>query len=104
NERFKARTGVDMLGNSNTTYAGVHILQAALEAAGSTGGDAIRKAFIEMDLTDGVPMFMYERVRFDGTGFMQHSQLVGAQVRNAEAQVIWPEGLKVAEAVWPVPD
>jgi hypothetical protein len=22
NERFKARTGVDMLGNSNTTYAG----------------------------------------------------------------------------------
>lgn len=57
-----------------------------------------------MDLTDGVPMFMYERVRFDETGIMQHSQLVGAQVRNAEAQVIWPEGLKVAEAVWPVPD
>jgi hypothetical protein len=45
-----------------------------------------------MDLTDGVPMFMYERVRFDETGIMQHSQLVGAQVRNAEAQVIWPEG------------
>ncbi len=104
NERFKQRTGVDMLGNANTTYAGVHVLRAALEQAGSTDGETLRDAFANLDITEGVPMFMYERVRFDDTGFMRHAQLVGAQVRDGQAQVVWPDTLKVADVTWPIPD
>jgi branched-chain amino acid transport system substrate-binding protein len=104
NARFKARAGVDMLGNANTTYAGVHIFQAALEKAGSTDGAKIRDALAALDLTSGPAMFMYERVQFDPTGFMLHAKLVGAQVREGQGRVIWPESLKVTDAVWPVPD
>jgi len=104
NARFKGRTGLDMLGNANTTYAGVHIFHATLEKAGSTDGAKIRDALAGLDLTSGAPMFMYERVKFDQTGFMTYAKLVGAQVRDGQARVIWPESLKVTDAVWPVPD
>jgi branched-chain amino acid transport system substrate-binding protein len=104
NARFRARTGVDMLGNANTTYTGVHIFHAALERAGSTEGAKIRDALAALDLTAGPPMFMYERVKFDQTGFMTYAKLVGAQIRNGQARVIWPDSLKVTDAVWPVPD
>lgn len=104
NARFKARTGVDMLGNTNTTYAGVHIFHEALEKAGSTDGAKIRDALAALDLTSGAPMFMYERVKFDQTGFMTYAKLVGAQVRGGQARVIWPDALKVTDAIWPVPD
>jgi branched-chain amino acid transport system substrate-binding protein len=104
NARFKARAGVDMLGNANTSYAGVHIFHAALEKAGSTEGPKVRDALAALDLTTGPAMFMYERVQFDQTGFMPHAKLVGAQVRDGQGRVIWPDSLKVTEAVWPVPD
>lgn len=104
NARFKTRTKVDMLGNANTTYAGVHIFHAALEKAGSTEGAKIRDALAALDLTSGPPMFMYERVKFDQTGFMTYAKLVGAQVREGQGRVIWPDALKVTDAVWPVPD
>ncbi len=104
NKKFKARTGNDMLGNANTTYAGVYILHAALEKAGSAEGAKIRDAFVGLDLASGVPMFMYERVKFDQTGFMPHATLVGAQITSGQTSVIWPDTLKVANARWPVPD
>ncbi|MGQ0665240.1 MAG: ABC transporter substrate-binding protein [Pseudomonadota bacterium] len=104
NAKFKARTGVDMLGNANTTYAGVQIFHGALEKAASLEGDKIRAALAALDMTSGGPMFMYERVSFDPTGFMPYAKLVAAQVRDGQARVIWPESLKVADALWPVPD
>jgi branched-chain amino acid transport system substrate-binding protein len=104
NARFKARTGKDMLGNANTTYAGVHIFHAALEKAGSTEGPKIRDALAGLELTAGPASFMYEKVSFDKTGFMPHATLVGAQVMNGQARVVWPSALKVTNAVWPVPE
>jgi len=104
NDRFKKRTGKDMLGNANTTYAGVYIFKAALEKAGSADGPKIREALAALDLVDGPQTFMYERVKFDQTGFMPRSTLVGAQVRGGSARVVWPTALRVADATWPVPD
>lgn len=104
NERFRKRTGKDMLGNSNTTYAGVHIFKAALEKAGATEGPKLREALAGLDLVEGPQTFMYERVKFDQTGFMNRATLVGAQVKGGQAKVVWPTAMRVADAVWPVPD
>jgi branched-chain amino acid transport system substrate-binding protein len=103
NERYRARTDKDMLGNANTTYAGVFILADALNRAGSTDGEMIRNALRETDMTEGVPAFMYERVTFDENGMMPGSILVGAQITDGRARVIWPETYKVEEPVWPTP-
>jgi len=103
NKRFVERTGVDMLGNANTTYAGVWIFAEAIKKAASTDPKAIRDALASLDLTEGVPMFMYEKVEFDQTGFMKYAKNVAAQIRKGQADVIWPDSLAVAEAQWPVP-
>lgn len=103
NERYRARAKKDMLGNANTTYAGVYILADALNRAGSTNGAAIRDALHATDMTTGVPMFMYERVSFDKKGMMPGSILVGAQIRDGRARVVWPDTYKVNDPVWPVP-
>lgn len=103
NERYRKRANKDMLGNANTTYASIYILADALNRARSTQGAAIRDALRKTDLKGGVPGFMYERVWFDDKGMMPGSILVGAQVQNGRARVIWPDSYKVQEAVWPVP-
>jgi branched-chain amino acid transport system substrate-binding protein len=103
NDRFRKRSGgKDMLGNSNTTYAGVHILRAAIEKAASADGTAIRDALRTLDLVSGPQTFMYERVKFDETGFMPRTTLVAAQVNNGSAKVVWPNALQTAKPVWPV--
>jgi len=103
NERFKKRSGgKDMLGNANTTYAGVHILRAAIEKAASADGVAIRDALAGLDLVLGPQSFMYERVKFDNTGFMPRTTLVAAQVTGGQPKVIWPTAYQTTKAVWPV--
>lgn len=103
NERFRKRSGgKDMLGNANTTYAGVHILRAAIEKAASVDGTAIRDALRTLDLVSGPQTFMYERVKFDETGFMPRTTLVAAQVSNGSAKVVWPNAYQNAKPVWPV--
>lgn len=103
NERFLKRSGgKDMLGNANTTYAGVHILRAAIEKAGSVEGVAIRDALAGLDLVLGSQSFMYERVKFDNTGFMPRTTLVAAQVTGGKPKVIWPSAYQTTKAVWPV--
>ncbi len=103
NDRFKKRSGnKDMLGNSNTTYAGVHILRAAIEKAASADGTAIRDALAGLDLVMGPQSFMYERVKFDDTGFMPRTTLVAAQVNGGQSRVIWPTAYQTGKAVWPV--
>jgi branched-chain amino acid transport system substrate-binding protein len=103
NAKFKAKTGKDMLGTANTTYAGVYVLADALQRAGAPEGPKIRDALAKTDLKSGPAMFMYEHVRFDDKGFMPNSVLVGAQIQKGEAKVIWPASLKVSEPIWPVP-
>lgn len=103
NDRFKKRSGgKDMLGNSNTTYAGVHILRAAIEKAASADGTAIRDALAGLDIVDGPQRFMYERVKFDGTGFMPRTTLVAAQVGGGQSKVVWPSAYQTTKAQWPV--
>jgi branched-chain amino acid transport system substrate-binding protein len=103
NERFKKRAaGKDMLGNSNTTYAGVYVLKAAIEKAASGDGTAIRDALSNLDLVSGPQSFMYERVKFDATGFMPRTTLVAAQVNGGQSRVVWPTAYQTTKATWPV--
>lgn len=103
NDRFKKRTGKDMLGNANTTYAAVYILADALERAASPEGSKIRDALAATNITSGPATFMYEKINFDAKGMMPNSLLIGAQIQRGGARVVWPNSLKVVDASWPVP-
>jgi len=103
NARFKEKTGLDMLGNANTTYAGTLIFAEAINAAGSSDPTAIRDSLASLKLTESPALFMYPQVEFDETGFMMHAENVVAQIDGGTARVVWPNELAVADVKWPVP-
>ncbi len=103
NDKFKAKYGVDMLGNTNTTYAGTWILKDALEISCSTDPKKLAETLRTMNLKEGVWNFMYPEMSFDDQGFNKVMLNVVAQIQGGKTNVVWPKAYAVAEAVWPVP-
>lgn len=103
NDRFRQKFGTDMTGNANTTYAATWIVKDALERAGSTDGERLRQALADTDIRTGVPMFMYDRVKFDEAGRNVYAFNVVAQLRGGAFHVVHPVRVAASAAVWPVP-
>lgn len=104
NDKFKAKYGMDMIGNINTTYAGTLILADALEKACSADPKVLAETLRTMHLTEGSWGFMYTDIQFDDQGFNTYARNAIAQIKNGEAVTVWPAEFKVDEPVWPVPD
>ncbi|MEN4013486.1 MAG: ABC transporter substrate-binding protein [Bellilinea sp.] len=103
NDQFKARFGLDMTGNINTTYAAMWVLYEALEKACSTDPAALAEVLRTTRFEGGNYSFMYPAVEFDEKGFNRYTSNVIAQIQDGVPMVVWPTDLAVAEAVWPVP-
>ena len=104
NQKFRDLYGVDMTGNANTTYAGTWVVKEALELAASADRDALFNTLRTMELTGGKIGFMYDVVKFAEDGLNEGAFNVAAQVRDGEALTVWPEHVRVAEPIWPVPN
>ncbi len=104
NDRFRKKHGGDMTGNANTTYAAVWIAKDGLERAGTVDGERLRQAIADTDIRTGVPMFMYDRVKFDETGKNAYAYNVVAQLQKGSFRVVHPVRVAVATAQWPVPN
>lgn len=108
NEAFKSEYGLDMIGNINTTYAGMFVLADALEVACSTDPDVLAETMRTIELDENSPWsfgwnFMYPAISFDETGFNRYTSNVIAQIQNGTAMVVWPDDVAVVDAIWPVP-
>jgi branched-chain amino acid transport system substrate-binding protein len=91
NSRFRARFGVDITGDSAHAYQAILVLNDALERAGSTDKEALRKALAATDLPRGPQMILpSERLRFDATGQNEFARLFVVQIRNGEWVPVWP--------------
>ena len=55
NEEFKAEYGVDMNGHSAESYTVVWLFKAAIEAAGSTDGAAVKDALANLEINGEFP-------------------------------------------------
>ena len=73
----------------------------AMRVRGHTGSFLL-DALAGLDLVLGPQSFMYERVKFDQTGFMPRTTLVAAQVNSGQSRVIWPSAYQTTKPVWPV--
>lgn len=102
NEQFKAKYGMDMIGNINTTYAGTLILADALEQSCSTDPKKLAETLRTIDLKEGAWKFMYTEVKFDDQGFNVFAKNAIAQIVNGETVTVWPKDFSVAEPTWPV--
>lgn len=109
NERFTEKYGYGMNAEAVKAYASMYVIKDALERAGSTDGEALRKALSETNITEGPTQMYASEIVFDETGQMTNAPLVISQFQKVDGKMqrvsVWPE----AEArpgmdiVWPFP-
>jgi branched-chain amino acid transport system substrate-binding protein len=91
NDRFRARFGIDITGDSAHAYQAMWVLKDALERAGSVDKKKLRDAIAATDMTKGPHMILpVERLRFDSAGQNEYARLFVVQIQNGELVPVWP--------------
>lgn len=110
NAKYKAEYGTNLTGEAVDAYVAVYVLADALERAGSTDPDKLRKALAETDLKTGsAAIVSYESIEFDETGQNKHASPVIVQINDIgqglERITIWPKSARRAgyTPVFPIP-
>lgn len=109
NEKFTQKYGYGMNAEAVKAYAAMYIIKDALERAGSTDPEAIRKALAETNITEGPTQMYASEIIFDETGQMVNAPLVISQFRKVDGKMervsVWPEeeARPGMEIVWPYP-
>lgn len=109
NKAFEEKYGYAMNAEAVKAYASMYIIKDALERAGSTDPEALRKAFSETNITEGPTQMYASEIVFDETGQMVNAPLVISQYRKVDGKMervsVWPEAeaRPGMEIVWPYP-
>ena len=110
NEKFKARYGYNLAGESVDAYIAMYVIKDALERAGSLDPVKIREALAKTNLRSGPAMIAsYDAIEFDATGQNKHAALSIVQINDLgnglERITVWPKGARRAgyTPVFPVP-
>ena len=117
NKEFKDKFGVDMNGHSAESYTVVWLFKAAIEKAGSTEGEAVKKALSEL-VIDGAfeggrdIVLPYSKIDFedeyDLAGSKHYRDNTSASVAIAQIQdgawkTVWPFEFSSAKIQFPAP-
>jgi len=93
NERFRARFGTDITGDSAYAYQSVLVLKDAFERAASLDRGKLREALASTDMPKGPSMILpAERLRFDAQGQNETARLYIVQIQDGEWLPVWPAG------------
>jgi branched-chain amino acid transport system substrate-binding protein len=95
--------GKNLDGNSARSFTGFLVLADAINRAGSTEPEAIRKALAATDIPGSQLIMPWAGVRFDEKG--QNKEAIGlmVQIQQGKFRIVWPQSLASAELVWPYP-
>jgi len=104
NELYKAKYGHDMSPNAARSFTAPFVVADAINRAGSTDPEAIRKALLETDIPAEHLISPYEGVRFDP---VTHDNVLARslylQILDGEFRVVWPFELAAVPYVYPFP-
>lgn len=91
NDRFHARFGSDITGDSAYAYQSVRVLKDALERAASADRKKLREALAATDMPKGPDMVLpMERLRFNAEGQNEDVRLFISQIQDGELVPVWP--------------
>src|SRR5437868_4346840 len=103
NDLFQARYKINFTGNSSRTFTGLMVLADAINRAGSTDPEAIRKALAATDLSGKGLIMPWKGVKFDATGQNTLGQGILVQIMDGKYNTVWPFDLASREVTWPMP-
>ena len=104
NDMFKERVGKDMDGSSARAFTGMLVLADAINRAGSTDPEAIRKALRETDISGDMLIMPWEGIKFDPeTGQNLLGRGIIVQAQEEKYYTVWPFELASRDIIWPMP-
>jgi len=104
NALFRRRHGRNMTGNSARAFTGLVVLADAINRAGSTKADKIRKALLDTHIPGTDLIMPWDGVRFDpDTGQNVLGKGLIVQLQKGEYVTVWPESLSTNPIRWPKP-
>lgn len=103
NDLFNARYKINFTGNSSRTFTGLMVMADAINRAGSTEPEAIRKALVATDIPGNKLIMPWKGVKFDATGQNLFGQGILVQVIDGKYNTVWPFNMASKEVVWPMP-
>jgi len=103
NELFNSRYKVNFTGNSSRTFTGLLTLADAINRAGSTDPEAIRKALAETNIDGNSIIMPWKGIKFDEQGQNIYGSGILVQIVDGKYHTVWPFNLATRELVWPMP-
>lgn len=100
---FNARFKINFTGNSSRTFTGLMTLADAINRAGSTDAEAIRKALSETNIPGNKLIMPWKGVKFDEHGQNTLSSGILLQIINGKYYTVWPFDMATRDLVWPMP-
>ena len=94
NDMFKAKYGKDLNGNNARALQGVLVLADAINRAGSTDPEAIRKAIAATSLAANQVVMPWAGVKFDAKGQNTLGAGLILQMKGPGYQTVWPENYR----------
>lgn len=102
-EMYKQRYGKDMDGTPARAFTAMMTLADAINRAGSTQPEAIRKALGETSLSAEQIIMPWPGIKFDPTGQNTMSRGIFVQTQGEVPKLVWPFALASSQLVWPRP-
>jgi branched-chain amino acid transport system substrate-binding protein len=103
NDLFRSRYKIDFTGNSARTFTGLMVMADAINRAGSTDPEAIRKALAATNI-DGKHLIMpWDGVKFDASGQNTLGRGILVQIVDGKYNTVWPFKLATRDVIWPMP-
>lgn len=103
NDLFHSRYKANFTGNSSRTFTGLMTLADAINRAGSTEPEAIRKALAETDIPGNKIIMPWKGIKFDATGQNVLGSGILVQIIDGKYHTVWPFDLATRDIVWPMP-
>jgi len=104
NDMFFERYGKNMDGSCARSFTGMLVLADAINRAGSTDPEAIRKALRETDIPGDMIIMPWEGVKFDPeTGQNPLGRGIIVQIQDEKYYTVWPFDLASRDVIWPMP-
>lgn len=103
NNLFNSKYKVNFTGNTSRTFTGLLTLADAINRAGSTEPEAIRKALSETNIDGNSTIMPWKGVKFDEQGQNIYGAGILVQIVDGKYHTVWPFNLATREVTWPMP-
>ena len=103
NDLFNSRYKLNFTGNSSRSFTGLMVMADAINRAGSTDPEAIRKALVATDMPGNKTIMPWKGVKFDANGQNTLGQGILVQIVGGKYNTVWPFDLAAQNVIWPMP-